>query len=819
MGNFPKKQIPEDQHMKYGHSKLAKAASVLRQFAFITAAFTATQFALAADPLNGQALYKSTAISTNKAQACSQCHGATPNTNNQLIWNASGTAANQGVASAITKGISGNAGGMGVFSIATATELADIAAYINAVRYGKAIVAPSTDCVAQAASWTVGGNTCNSALVVTTSGSTAALTDVTAPTTGSASFTCTNGVWGAATNATCTSPSACATGALSWTVGANTCNATAPATASGATAALSDTTAPTTGAASFACTNGVWGAATNVSCTAPVACAASALSWTVGGNTCDAAAASTASGASAVLSDTAAPTTGAATFACNNGVWGAATGATCTAPVGCTASALSWTVGGNTCNATSAATASGASAVLSDTAAPTTGAATFACTNGAWGAATNASCNAPLPCSAAAQSWTVGGNTCNASVAAAADGASAIASDITDTTGAATYACSNGNWTGPTAATCAAPAPVACASQAMSWTVGNNTCNATAGATASGASFSLTDSIAPTTGTAAVTCTNGVWAQPTAGTCNAATGPRGISSLNGESLWTTISPASCAGCHGGAKPLADISKIWNASGTSADKGNPAAIRNGINANSGGMGMYSAASDADLADIAAYVNATRYGKLLTDGSGAVVALPFTILQNGVSVGSSVVLPTIKFGAATTIKTTIAIQAPATGPLLISQMTIDNTLFTINRVPVAAIDRQNMATSPPTSTTVAATTPTAVVVAAGTFDACPATAFELQAGAACGLEVTMAVNNPGVISAKLLITTDAATTPAVVNLGATVDAVATGGAGGGGCTMRSAPGLFDPMLVLLSFLSLAVLGLRRSQKNKL
>lgn len=230
-------------------------------------------------------------------------------------------------------------------------------------------------------------------------------------------------------------------------------------------------------------------------------------------------------------------------------------------------------------------------------------------------------------------------------------------------------------------------------------------------------------------------------------------------------------------------------------------------------------MYSAASDADLADIAAYVNATRYGKALTDGSGAEAVLPFIILQNGVSVGSSVVLPTIKFGAATTIKTTIAIQAPATGPLLISQMTIDNPLFTITRVPVAAIDRQNMATSPPTSTTVAATTPTAVVVAAGTFDACPTTAFELQAGAACGLEVTMAVNNPGVISAKLLITTDAPTSPSIVNLGATVDAVATGGAGGGGCTMRSVPGLFDPMLVLLSFLSLAVLGLRRSQKNKL
>lgn len=262
-----------------------------------------------------------------------------------------------------------------------------------------------------------------------------------------------------------------------------------------------------------------------------------------------------------------------------------------------------------------------------------------------------------------------------------------------------------------------------------------------------------------------------------------------------------------------------MAKIWNASGSTGDKGNPASIRAGISANSGGMGMYSAASDADLADIAAFVNAVRYGKTLTDGSGAAVVLPFTVLQNGVSVGDKVVLPTIKYGAASTIKTTIAIQAPTTGSLLITQMTIDNALFVINRVPVTAIDRQNLATSAQALTTLAASTGAAVVIVQGTDQACPATAFELQAGAACGVEVSMAVNNPGVISAKLLITTASATSPSVINLGATVDAIATGGAGGGGCTMRSAPGLFDPVLVLLSFLSLAVLGLRRSQKNKL
>jgi hypothetical protein len=70
----------------------------------------------------------------------------------------------------------------------------------------------------------------------------------------------------------------------------------------------------------------------------------------------------------------------------------------------------------------------------------------------------------------------------------------------------------------------------------------------------------------------------------------------------------------------------------------------------------------------------------------------------------------------------------------------------------------------------------------------------------------------------VTATLQITTDSAK-QTDVELKATVDAVASGGAGGGGCTMRSTPGLFDPMLLLLSVLSFGVLGLRRAKKNKL
>jgi cytochrome c553 len=892
--------------MKQGHSKLTKATSVLRRFALIAVAFTAAQFAFAANPTNGKTLWTATSISTS-GQSCSSCHNPTPVIDLNKSWSASGTKLDQGLPSAITRGISNNTGGMGVFSLATTTQIADIAAYINASRFDNCLAAPGTTgvtgktgaaCSTSSTGLTTltpcSGNVtwgtnsmCSAVASSTKQGSSTIVTynNASTSTTGTATFACTaTGAFAAATNATCTQPSACNPGSyswgactatslaqahgttitiidstrpntgtasltcnngistvtaidcnpalscsasLSWTGTGGTCNAL-PAggiTLSGQTASFSDTTTPTVGTASAMCTDGSWGAATGSSCTVPVAAAPCAvgtsLSWNVGANSCSATlGANTLSGQSATLIGT----NGQTTAVCSSGQLVSLTNTTCNAPVipDCPAGAvINWSASGNACDATTVAAKPNTSINLVDSTGSTTGTAALLCNaNGAWSATpTNTSCNAPKSCGAGPLSWTVGSNTCDGTAALTASGGSTSLSDAVGTTGAASFACNNGSWTQSAGATCAAAPLAACAPQAMSWTVGNNTCNATAGATASGASFSLSDSVAPTTGTAAALCTDGVWAAPTGGTCNAATGPRGVSSLNGESLWTTLSPASCAGCHG-AKPDADLKKIWNASGTAAanDKGTPASIRSGINNPATGMGMYSAASDADLADIAAYVNAVRYGKPLTDGSGAAVVLPFIILQNGLSVGDKVVLPTIKFGAATTIKTTIAIQAPATGPLLITQMTIDNALFTINRVPVTAIDRQNMATSPPTSTTLAATTPTAVVIVQGTDQACPTTAFELQAGAACGLEVTMAVNNPGIINAKLLITTDAATTPSVINLGATVDAVATGGAGGGGCTMRSAPGLFDPMLLLLSVLSMGVLALRRGKTSR-
>jgi hypothetical protein len=232
-----------------------------------------------------------------------------------------------------------------------------------------------------------------------------------------------------------------------------------------------------------------------------------------------------------------------------------------------------------------------------------------------------------------------------------------------------------------------------------------------------------------------------------------------------------------------------------------------------------MGMYAAISDADLADIAAYVNAVRYEKALTDGAGVAAVKPYIVLQNGKVVSGGVLMPTIQFGSASSVKTTLALQAPADAALHIEKMATDNPLFTLNRVPVAVADRQLMASAATSSTQTGAVTQTATVIVQGTDQSCPTTAFDLQAGAACGVEVVMAVTKPGFVSATLIVTTDPAITPTFTKIEATVDAQAAGGAGGGGCTMRSTPSVFDPMLLLLSMLSLAVLALRRQKKNNI
>jgi hypothetical protein len=750
--------------MKIGLNRSATELSQIIRLGLCALLLAGSQSAWAlGDALNGQKIYPT----------CAGCHNIA--TNDLNIWSASGTQSDQGVPSAITTGIKNNPGPMGKYApggrqALSATDLADIAAYVNAVRYDNCLATPGTSGVTGK--------------------------------TGAACSTSSTGV-------TTLSPSTCAAQTMSWTVTGNMCDAAVPATKTGVSVTLNDTVAPATGSANYTCgANGVWSTPSSPSCTIPppVNCTATTLSWTVGANTCNATAPATTSGSSTVLQDNIAPTTGSASYACSNGQWSTPTSASCatatiTPPAPCAATTFTWTVGGNSCNASAAATTSGSSSILNDTTAPATGSASYTCTNGTWTGPASATCTVQQAgCAAATLTWTVGTSTCNASALAAASGASTALQDVTNpTTGAASFLCTNGAWGAASSATCMTVNTAQdCPATALNWTVGGNACSATAVPTVSGSTLSVTDTVAPSTGTAAFLCTNGAWTQSAGAQCSAAgTGPRGISSVNGEVLWRALlgsNNGACIDCHGAPKPdvVSNLLKINNAAGTAADQGTPSAIRRGIQ-NVRSMNEFAAVTDADLADIAAYVNATLYAKPLTTGTGTPPAKPYVIWQNGITV-TSVVMPSTELGSVPSISVMLAIQAPSSAGLHIDRMEISNPLFTLNRVPVSLKNAS----------------PTAVA------KACPANAFDLAAGEACGVEVVLTINKPGVETANLDIYTDPAQKPEQVALEASITAQASGGQGGGGCTMRSTPDLVDPVLWLMTVLSLAVLALRRRSR---
>lgn len=109
------------------HTVNAKTYLLTRCAVLGFALLATTQGAHAADPGRGKTLWSS----------CSSCHGATPATNVSKSWNASGTAANQGDGNSILRGIN-NEPTMGMFKgVLSTTDLNDLAAYINAVRYNK----------------------------------------------------------------------------------------------------------------------------------------------------------------------------------------------------------------------------------------------------------------------------------------------------------------------------------------------------------------------------------------------------------------------------------------------------------------------------------------------------------------------------------------------------------------------------------------------------------------------------------------------------------------------------------------------------------
>ncbi|MBK6591268.1 MAG: hypothetical protein IPG23_00295 [Burkholderiales bacterium] len=255
-------------------------------------------------------------------------------------------------------------------------------------------------CSQKAVSWTVGGEVCNAVGGVTASGTTVNLNDIDG-TTGSANFLCTNGVWGNPTAAICkaAAPAGCGAQSLQWAVAGQSCNADASASSSGQSLNLTDATG-TTGAATFTCTNGTWGAASLATCNAAATlnCSNETLNWSQNGAVCSATSGTATSGQSVVITDTAVPTSGKATFVCINGKWGQPSSASCSAKY-CAGATLYWSTSIGACSAYAPATAVMLAIPLTSTARSYDGRATANCmisttsaTGGAWSPITGGSC-------------------------------------------------------------------------------------------------------------------------------------------------------------------------------------------------------------------------------------------------------------------------------------------------------------------------------------------------------------------------------------------------------------------------------------------
>lgn len=400
-------------------------------------------------------------------------------------------------------------------------------------------------CAAGTKSWTVGGQTCSGTIATTAAGSTSAVAS-TGANSGSANFTCSAaGTWGAVNpGATCAAAN-CGALYVAWfsADNANKCLGYTQSTPPGGTSTAIDDIYPTMGSANFQCAaGGVWGVMPGAVCAkSDGQCPAMASATWTNPNfsefTCTSGPLPTGSaGQQVTLTDSIAPLMGSAAYSCVGGVWTPSQSRTCSsAPApsaNCPATTLGWSVGGNYCNAATGSAANGAIAVLSDTLAPTTGSAYASCNNGSWSAPYSATCAAAAAagCQPGPFSWSQGGNTCSGFANAASAGQTVTLTDNTaPATGSALVSCTPSGWGSPYSPSCSTSAPAGCPAGTFSWTSnGSDFCSGYANAAAPGQSATLTDSTAPTTGSANVVCNAGNWGSPV-GTC-------------------TVAPAAPSGC-------------------------------------------------------------------------------------------------------------------------------------------------------------------------------------------------------------------------------------------------------------------------------
>jgi type II secretory pathway pseudopilin PulG len=352
-------------------------------------------------------------------------------------------------------------------------------------------------CASTTRNWTAGGDSCTQTVPALTHGQTQTLTDSTASATGTSDATCTDGTLGYA-NEVCYA--SCASQAVNWTQGGNSCTGTSTALDHNDAVSVADSTLLMTGGVTVTCNDGTLDQS-SASCGTNGACAANGTySWIASGNTCTSSVADLANGGSSALTDSTQPTTGGVTVTCTTGSHGNSA-ATCNAQ--CAASTANWTVSGQSCSSAHGAINHGSSSAVTDSVANSTGAATLTCTNGV---ISKSGTSCVTSCAAGTANWTVSGQSCTQTYAALAHGGSSTVTDSTaPTTGSATLTCTNGS-VAQSGTSCVPH----CAAQTVNWSVGGYSCTGTSVLLNNGSSAVVTDSTVTDTGKVTTTCTSGV---------------------------------------------------------------------------------------------------------------------------------------------------------------------------------------------------------------------------------------------------------------------------------------------------------------------
>ncbi len=235
--------------------------------------------------------------------------------------------------------------------------------------------------------------------------------------------------------------------------------------------------------------------------------------WTQDVDTCSSYVAAGLTGQTTTITDSGAPMTGTANMSCGGGTWNVSSSscATTTCPV----STINWSQGGTPCSATSPSGTG--TRTVTDSNVPHTGSATIVCSAGTWFLSGASSCT-PSACPAQTLNWSQSGNNCSANI-----GSGLATTSITDSTdpyrGSASYNCTSGSWTVTGTPTCV---DYTCPAQTLNWSQGGDNCEASIAAGLS--TTTITDSIAPTTGSASYNCSSGTWTVTGSPSCSAGTG-------------------------------------------------------------------------------------------------------------------------------------------------------------------------------------------------------------------------------------------------------------------------------------------------------